>query len=149
MADEPNPNTAENDNEEVSWEDAFREAAEGQPQETVHEPAMAGQMAEPAVVEPRLPADRGGETGAVDIDFLLDIQLTVAVEIGRKKIPINDLLQMQQGSVIDLDKMVGEPFDVYVNDKLMAYGEVVVVNEKFGIRLTDVIDPKERLEKLR
>jgi len=70
------------------------------------------------------------------------------VEVGRTKMLVNDLLQLQQGSVIDLEKMVGEPFEVYVNKKLMAYGEVVVVNEKFGIRLTDIIDPKERIQQL-
>jgi flagellar motor switch protein FliN/FliY len=84
----------------------------------------------------------------VDMDFLLDVPLEVTVEVGRTKMLVNDLLQLQQGSVIDLEKMVGEPFEVYVNKKLMAYGEVVVVNEKFGIRLTDIIDPKERIQQL-
>ncbi len=151
MADEPNTNTVENHDEEVSWEDAFREAAAGHSDEPVHEPAMSPE-APSAVVEPETkpfaPEPAPGGPGAVDIDFLLDISLNVTVEIGRKKILVNDLLQMQQGSVIDLDKMVGEPFEVYVNGKLMAFGEIVVVNEKFGIRLTDVIDPKERIEKL-
>ena len=156
MADE-NIDTPEEDEEEVSWEDAFREAAEAQADEPVHEPQVS---AEEVVggggvpkMDPDLALDDGdvataAESAGVDIDFLLDISLNVTVEIGRKKILINDLLQMQQGSVIDLDKMVGEPFEVYVNGKIMAYGEIVVVNEKFGIRLTDVIDPRERIEKL-
>lgn len=142
----------ENDDDEVSWEDAFREAAAGQPDEPVHEPTPsadpAGTVVEPPT-EPFAPAPGADSaTNGVDIDFLLDIPLNVTVEIGRKQIMINDLLQMQQGSVIDLDKMVGEPFEVFVNGKLMAFGEIVVVNEKFGIRLTDVVDPKERIEKL-
>jgi flagellar motor switch protein FliN/FliY len=84
-----------------------------------------------------------------DIDFLLDIPLVVTVEIGRTKMLIKDLLQLGQGSVIELDKLVGEPMEVLVNDKLIARGEVVVVNEKFGIRLTDIISPMERLKQLK
>lgn len=130
--------------EEVSWEDAFAEAAQGQAEEPVHEPSVGTQtMAQPQAFPPGADA-----AGKVNIDFLLDIALDVTVEIGRKKILINDLLQMQQGSVITLDKMVGESFEVYINGKIMAYGEVVMINEKFGIRLTDIVDPKERIEKL-
>ncbi|MBI5575058.1 MAG: flagellar motor switch protein FliN [Deltaproteobacteria bacterium] len=87
--------------------------------------------------------------GGNDINFLLDIPLVVAVEIGRTRMLIKDLLQLGQGSVIEIDKLVGEPMEVLVNDKLIARGEVVVVNEKFGIRLTDIISPTERLKQLR
>lgn len=87
--------------------------------------------------------------GGQDINFLLDIPLVVTVEIGRTRMLIKDLLQLGQGSVIELDKLVGEPMEVLVNDKLIARGEVVVVNEKFGIRLTDIISPMERLKQLR
>lgn len=84
-----------------------------------------------------------------DIDFLLDIPLVVTVELGRTKMIINDLLQLGQGSVIELDKLAGEPMEILINQKLVARGEVVVVNEKFGIRLTDIISPTERLKQLR
>ncbi len=91
-----------------------------------------------------------GQPGAAkDIKFLLDIPLTVAVEIGRTKMIINDLLMLGQGSVIELDKIAGEPMEILVNEKLIARGEVVVVNEKFGIRLTDIISPTERLKQLK
>ena len=84
-----------------------------------------------------------------DLDFLLDIPLTVSVELGRTRMLINDLLQLGQGSVIRLDKLAGEPVEVLVNSNLIAKGEVVVINEKFGIRLTDIISPAERLKQLK
>ena len=86
---------------------------------------------------------------AKDIYFLLDIPLVVTVELGRTKMIINDLLQLGQGSVVELDKLAGEPMEILINQKLVARGEVVVVNEKFGIRLTDIISPTERLKQLR
>lgn len=79
---------------------------------------------------------------------VLDIPLTLSVEMGKTKMLINDLLQLGQGSVIELTKLVGEPLDVMINDRLVARGEVVVVNEKFGVRLTEVISPEERIENL-
>ncbi len=82
------------------------------------------------------------------LDLILDIPLTVTVELGRSKMLINDLLQLGQGSVVELTKMVGEPLEVLVNQKLVARGEVVVVNEKFGVRLTDIISPMERVQSL-
>ena len=89
--------------------------------------------------------DTAGEKG---LDFILDIPLTVAVELGRSKMLINDLLQLGQGSVIELTKLVGEPLEVLVNQKLVARGEVVVVNDKFGVRLTDIVTPMERVQSL-
>lgn len=83
-----------------------------------------------------------------DIDMILDIPVQLTVELGRTKIAIKNLLQLAQGSVVELDGMAGEPMDVLVNGCLIAQGEVVVVNEKFGIRLTDVITPSERIRKL-
>jgi flagellar motor switch protein FliN/FliY len=83
------------------------------------------------------------------LDFILDIPLKVTVELGRSKMAIRDILQLAQGSVIELAKFAGEPLEVLVNDKLIARGEVVVVNEKFGIRLTDIISPVERIEQLK
>ena len=87
-----------------------------------------------------------GETKSMDL--ILDIPLTVTVELGRSKMLINDLLQLGQGSVIELTKLVGEPLEVLVNQKLVARGEVVVVNEKFGVRLTDIVSPMERVQSM-
>jgi flagellar motor switch protein FliN/FliY len=83
-----------------------------------------------------------------DIDFILDIPVRLTVELGRTKIAIKNLLQLAQGSVVELDGLAGEPMDVLVNGCLIAQGEVVVVNDKFGIRLTDIITPSERIRKL-
>lgn len=83
-----------------------------------------------------------------DIDFIMDIPVQMTVELGRTKLPIKNLLQLAQGSVVELDGLAGEPMDVLVNGCLIAQGEVVVVNDKFGIRLTDVITPAERIRKL-
>ena len=87
--------------------------------------------------------------GDVNLDVILDIPVTIAMEIGRTKINIRNLLQLNQGSVVELDRLAGEPLDVLVNGTLIAHGEVVVVNEKYGIRLTDVISPAERVKKLK
>lgn len=83
------------------------------------------------------------------LDVILDIPVTLSMEVGRTHIPIRNLLQLNQGSVVELDRLAGEPLDVLVNGTLIAHGEVVVVNEKFGIRLTDVMSPHERIQKLR
>lgn len=85
----------------------------------------------------------------VNLDMILDLNVTLSMEVGRTQISIRNLLQLSQGSVIELDRLAGEPLDVLVNGTLVAHGEVVVVNERFGIRLTDVISPAERVRKLR
>jgi len=85
---------------------------------------------------------------APNLDFVLDIPLEVSVELGRAKILISDLLQLGQGSVIELTKLAGESLEILVNQKLVARGEVVVINEKFGVRLTDIISPAERVKQL-
>ena len=90
-----------------------------------------------------------GTAGQRDMDFLLDIPLEITVELGRTRMLIKDLLQLGQGSVVELLKIAGEPMEVLVNNKLVARGEVVVVNEKFGIRLTDIISPTERIQQLK
>ncbi|PIP80908.1 MAG: flagellar motor switch protein FliN [Gammaproteobacteria bacterium CG22_combo_CG10-13_8_21_14_all_40_8] len=82
------------------------------------------------------------------LDVILDIPVTLSMEVGRTDIAIRNLLQLNQGSVVELDRLAGEPLDVLVNGTLIAHGEVVVVNEKFGIRLTDVMSPSERIKKL-
>ena len=85
----------------------------------------------------------------LNMDVILDVPVTLSMEVGRTKVPIRNLLQLNQGSVVELDREAGEPLDVFVNGTLIAHGEVVVVNDKFGIRLTDVISPAERIRKLK
>ena len=97
-----------------------------------------------------LEADAGrGDGEDVNLDLILDVPVTLSMEIGRTQISIRNLLQLNQGSVVELDRLAGEPMDVLVNGTLIAHGEVVVVNEKFGIRLTDVVSPAERIRRLR
>ena len=91
---------------------------------------------------------KADEDKEANLDLILDIPLSVTVELGRSKMLINDLLQLGQGSVVELTKLVGDPLEVLVNDKLVARGEVVVVNEKFGVRLTDIVTPMERVKSL-
>jgi flagellar motor switch protein FliN/FliY len=94
------------------------------------------------------PEAEGMASGDVKIDAILDVPITIAMEIGRARINIRNLLQLNQGSVVELDRLAGEPMDVLVNGTLIAQGEVVVVNEKFGIRLTDIVSPADRVKKL-
>ena len=88
-------------------------------------------------------------TAESNLDVILDIPVTLPMEVGRTELPIQDLLALNRGSVVELDRIAGEPMDVLINGTLIAHGEVVVINEKFGIRLTDVISPAERVKKLR
>lgn len=90
-----------------------------------------------------------GANRDVNLEVILDVPVTLSMEVGRTRIPIRNLLQLNQGSVVELERAAGEPLDVFVNGTLVAHGEVVVVNERFGIRLTDVISPAERLRKLK
>lgn len=103
---------------------------------------------EPAPMEELTNAPIGGPDSP-DLDVILDIPVRISMEVGNTQISIRNLLQLNQGSVIELDRLAGEPLDVLVNGTLIAHGEVVVVNEKFGIRMTDVISPSERIKKLR
>jgi flagellar motor switch protein FliN/FliY len=97
-----------------------------------------------------LQADSSPEAKSdINMDVILDVPVTLSMEVGRTRVPIRNLLQLNQGSVVELERVAGEPLDVFVNGTLIAHGEVVVVNEKFGIRLTDVISPAERIRKLR
>ncbi len=148
---------------EADWGDAMAEqaAAEGETAEATTAEgeadwgdAMAEQQS--AVQAPNAEAQvfnelsgQGAQLGTEnDIDFVLDIPVQLTVELGRTKIAIKNLLQLAQGSVVELDGMAGEPMDVLVNGCLIAQGEVVVVNDKFGIRLTDIITPAERIRKI-
>jgi flagellar motor switch protein FliN/FliY len=109
----------------------------------------AGEEKEGVVDEKGSAETAGEESGEpASLDLILDIPLAVTVELGRSKMLINDLLQLGQGSVIELTKLVGDPLEVLVNDKLVARGEVVVANEKFGVRLTDIVTPMERVKSL-
>jgi len=118
------------------WAEAMAEAGDD-----------AGEEAQAAPLE-SLQAD-GSAGDDVNLDVILDIPVTISMEIGRTNINIRNLLQLNQGSVVELDRLAGEPLDVLVNGTLIAHGEVVVVNEKFGIRLTDVISPAERVKNLK
>ena len=103
--------------------------------------------------EAEIDSDSGGEGGkaapsALEMDFLLDVQLNIGVEVGRTQMQVEDLLQLDQGSVLELDSTVGQPLDIRVNNQLVARGEVVVVNEKFAVRITDIINPDDRFAAL-
>ena len=89
------------------------------------------------------------QAGDLNLDVILDVPVSLSLEVGRARIPIRNLLQLNQGSVVELDRAAGEPLDVYVNGTLIAQGEVVVVNDRFGVRLTDVVSPAERIKRLR
>ncbi len=103
------------------------------------------------VAEVKPAEEKAAANGPKDrnLNLILDIPLRVTVELGRTKMPVSELLNLTQGSVIELSKLAGEPMEVLVNDKLIARGEAVVVNEKFGVRLTDIISPAERVEQLK
>jgi len=97
----------------------------------------------------KIPGGDGGEINEnYDIDFILDIPLDISVELGKVKMLVNDLLQLGRGSIIELTKTISDPLDIYVNDKLVAKGEVVVMDEKYGIRVADIINPIERIKYL-
>jgi len=142
MSDEDNMNDSSDLDEELSgdtnndadWGDTSREQ----------------DSAETAAFAPV--SDTSGSVGIdseINLDVILDVPVTVSMEVGNTKISIRNLLQLNQGSVIELDRLAGEPMDVLVNKTLIARGEVVVVNDKFGLRLTDIISPAERVKKLK
>lgn len=124
-----------------SEQDDMTEEKEKSFLDTQMKPAEFKDMSEMA----KGPAPEGAKR---DLDFILDIPLEVSAELGRTKLLINELLQLGQGSVVELNKLAGEPLEIYVNGKLVARGEAVVINEKFGIRLTDIISPIERVKQL-
>ncbi len=108
--------------------------------------AAADQVSPASFAELR--ADHGATAAGNDINMILDIPVQLTVELGRTRIPIKHILQLAQGSVVELEALAGEPMDVLVNGYLIAQGEVVVVNDKFGIRLTDIVTPSERMRRL-
>ncbi len=127
------------------WAAALAEQTTAEAKPAVAKPTVA---ATPAAFQEFAPAPPSGEPKH-ELEMILDIPVQLTVELGRTKTPIKNLLQLAQGSVIELDGLAGEPMDVLVNGCLIAQGEVVVVNDKFGIRLTDIITPSERLRKLK
>jgi flagellar motor switch protein FliN/FliY len=120
------------------WDAAFAE-----------EKAAGQAMAQPELQQLQEDADRKMTIEDASLEVILDIPVTVSMEVGKTKISIRNLLKLNQGSVVELDRLAGEPLDVLVNGTLIAHGEVVVVNEKYGIRLTDVISAAERIQKLK
>ena len=134
----------DNENQAAAEDDWGAAIAE---QEQAEAAALKAQTANATVFKDFGGASTNGTTPN-DIDFILDIPVQLTVELGRTKIAIKNLLQLAQGSVVELDGLAGEPMDVLVNGCLIAQGEVVVVNDKFGIRLTDIITPSERIRKL-
>ena len=123
---------------------AWAEALEEQKTSTDGAADQGGPLADDSI----RPFGSMGSDGTSDIDRVLDIPVQLSVELGRTKVPIKYILQLGQGSVVELDALAGEPMDVLVNGYLIAQGEVVVVNDKFGIRLTDVVTPSERLRRV-
>jgi len=140
-SDQNNPGTLPEDPAAADWA-----AADGRTEPATEVHAAAEQVS-PASFATFAPTT--GSTAGNDINMILDIPVQLTVELGRTRISIKNILQLAQGSVVELDRAAGEPLDVFVNGTLVAHGEVVVVNEKFGIRLTDVISPAERIKKLR
>ncbi len=131
----PDDNTPTDDASD-DWADAMNEQEE----------------AEAATVAPEVLEENVAVEGSIQnekLDVILDIPVSLSMEVGRTQIPIRNLLQLTQGSVVELDRLAGEPLDVMVNGTLIAHGEVVVINEKYGIRLTDVMSPHERIQKLK
>jgi flagellar motor switch protein FliN/FliY len=159
MADE-NENEASSPEEQAladEWAAALSEAGDAG-QDDIDAMLAASNPAPSAPAAPRAPMEEFNSASKVNLpvnmegpnlDVILDIPVSISMEVGNTDITIRNLLQLNQGSVIELDRLAGEPLDVLVNGTLIAHGEVVVVNEKFGIRLTDVISPSERIKKLR
>lgn len=154
MSDEEGKDPVDQEDMADDWEAAMAEQDTDEQDDI--DAAVAEQQApadkpkaKPAELEELQPSGGGKVTDRPDLDVILDIPVRISMEVGNTEINIRNLLQLNQGSVIELDRLAGEPLDVLVNGTLIAHGEVVVVNEKFGIRMTDVISPSERIKKLR
>jgi flagellar motor switch protein FliN/FliY len=144
MQADTNPAESGTDATAAEWAAAV---AESKP-ETASEVATAVEQAAPAAFASLASGPPPGVNAGNDLSMILDIPVQLTVELGRTRIPIKQILQLGQGSVVELETMAGEPMDVLVNGYLIAQGEVVVVNDKFGIRLTDIVTPSERLRRL-
>lgn len=144
--------------EEDPWAAALAEQAESTDASADEEDPWAAALSEQAETEAKTSAEATpaalsstylDKKDKVDLDVVMDVPVTLSLEIGRASVTIRNLLSYTQGSVIELERLAGEPLDVLVNGTLIAHGEVVVVNDKFGVRLTDVVSPIERIKKLR
>ena len=131
--------------EEISWADAMEDLE--RQKHMIQEQAQAQAQPESLAISAPKPAPSPGSE-LPNLQFILDIPLQVTVELGRKRLLVHDLLQLSQGSVIELTKQIGEPFEVLINQKLIARGEIVVINDQFGVRITDIISPMERVQQL-
>ncbi|MDX2426032.1 MAG: flagellar motor switch protein FliN [Cycloclasticus sp.] len=144
---------SDDENNDADWGDALEEQAAGEADtggdadwgDALNEQANA----EAASFDALSNTSVDSSNSELNLDVILDVPVTISMEVGNTKISIRNLLQLNQGSVIELDRLAGEPMDVLVNKTLIARGEVVVVNDKFGLRLTDIISPAERVKKLR
>ena len=139
---------AEEDDQALAdeWAAAMEEAGETEDEEPEPEPDPVKQVELDELQDEGRP---GGNGDNPELEVILDIPVRISMEVGATKIPIRNLLQLNQGSVVELDRLAGEPLDVLVNGTLIAHGEVVMVNDKFGIRLTDVVSQSERIHRLR
>ncbi len=137
---------SEEDKMAAEWAAALSESKPSGGNEVASEVAMASESVAPAEFTKFAPTPPG--MAGNDLNMILDIPVQLTVELGRTRIPIKHILQLAQGSVVELETMAGEPMDVLVNGFLIAQGEVVVVNDKFGIRLTDIVTPSERMRRL-
>ena len=145
MSDD-NASMSEEDRMAAEWAAALEESKPEASTELTSPSAMAA--ATPAPFASFTAAPAAGAANGHDLNMILDIPVQLTVELGRTRIPIKNILQLAQGSVVELEALAGEPMDVLVNGYLIAQGEVVVVNEKFGIRLTDIVTPSERMRRL-
>ncbi|MFT6624936.1 MAG: flagellar motor switch protein FliN/FliY [Cycloclasticus sp.] len=144
---------SDDENNDADWGDALEEQAAGEADaggdadwgDALNEQANA----EAASFDALSNTSVASSNSELNLDVILDVPVTISMEVGNTKISIRNLLQLNQGSVIELDRLAGEPMDVLVNKTLIARGEVVVVNDKFGLRLTDIISPAERVKKLK
>ncbi|MDH3208850.1 MAG: flagellar motor switch protein FliN [Burkholderiaceae bacterium] len=144
MADNDTPSSSGEEAMAAEWAAALSESKP----ETASELADGGDQVAPATFT-QFSNDAGANGVAInDINMILDIPVQLTVELGRTRIPIKHILQLAQGSVVELEALAGEPMDVLVNGYLIAQGEVVIVNDKFGIRLTDIVTPSERMRRL-
>ena len=149
MSSEPEPAMSEEDKMAAEWASALAETKPAAGNDIASEVAFAAESVAPAEFTKFAPTPPGLPDGAGnDLNMILDIPVQLTVELGRTRVPIKHILQLGQGSVVELETMAGEPMDVLVNGFLIAQGEVVVVNDKFGIRLTDIVTPSERLRRL-
>jgi flagellar motor switch protein FliN/FliY len=145
MASEEKPDDAAADDGMADWAEALLEQKATEPTGADGPP---GGVLSGGAPRPFSSSSGGADGSTNDINMVLDIPVQLSVELGRTKVPIKHILQLGQGSVVELDALAGEPMDVLVNGYLIAQGEVVVVNDKFGIRLTDVVTPSERLRRI-